>query len=152
MGDGYQIRPACPADAEALSLIERRCFSDPWSEQGFREALGSPGGFGLVAEGPRGIQGYLLGRKIVAEGEVLNLAVRPDRRRQGVGATLLGAGLAHFGAHGIREVFLEVRASNQAARRLYQARGFVAVAQRPRYYRNPPEDALVLRLRLDRPA
>lgn len=152
MGDGYQIRPAYPADAEALSLIERRCFSDPWTEQGFREALGSPGGFGLVADGPRGIQGYLLGRGIADEGEVLNLAVRPDRRRQGVGAALLGAGLSHFGTHGVRAVFLEVRASNQAAQRLYQSRGFLAVAQRPRYYRNPPEDALVLRLRLDRPA
>src|ERR687898_235360 len=60
----YRIRSAVPADAGPLVVIERRCFSDPWSETSFREALDSPWSFGLVAQaGPR-IAGYLIAREV----------------------------------------------------------------------------------------
>ena len=59
----YRVRPAVPADAAALVAIERRCFGDPWSETGFREALGAAWTFGMVAESDRrGINGYLIAR------------------------------------------------------------------------------------------
>ncbi|HEY5941000.1 MAG TPA: GNAT family N-acetyltransferase, partial [Gemmatimonadales bacterium] len=92
----YRIRSAVPADAAPLVAIERRCFSDPWSETSFREALDSPWSFGLVAHNGQGIAGYLIAREVAGTGEVLNLAVSPDFRRRGVARSLLDAGLAYL--------------------------------------------------------
>jgi ribosomal-protein-alanine N-acetyltransferase len=148
----YRIRPAAPADAAALVAIERRCFSDPWSEAAFREALSSDRTFALVAEGARGPAGYLIGREAGGSGEILNLAVAPELRRRGLGGALLEKGLVEFRRREASEVFLEVRESNHSAQALYLARGFRPVGQRAAYYRNPREDALVLRLTLRQPA
>ncbi|HEX7336254.1 MAG TPA: ribosomal protein S18-alanine N-acetyltransferase [Gemmatimonadales bacterium] len=148
----YRIRSAIPADAGPLVAIERRCFSDPWSERSFREALDSPWSFGLVAHaGPR-IAGYLIGREVAGTGEVLNLAVAPDFRRRGVARALLRAGLALLRKRRVDEVFLEVRESNVSAQALYLSSGFRPVGQRAAYYRNPKEDALVLWLGLQQHA
>ncbi len=81
-------------------------------------------------------------------GEVLNLAVAPAWRRRGVARALLDQGLEVLSARGAGEVFLEVRVSNQAAQALYVAAGFRPTGMRADYYRNPREDALVLRLGL----
>jgi ribosomal-protein-alanine N-acetyltransferase len=144
----YRIRSAVPADAGSLVAIERRCFSDPWSEVSFREALESPWSFGLVAHAGQGIAGYLIGREVARTGEVLNLAVSPDYRRRGVARGLLRAGLALLRRRHVDEVFLEVRESNRSAQALYLSSGFRPVGQRASYYRNPKEDALVLWLAL----
>jgi len=144
----YRIRSAAAADAPALFAIERRAFSDPWTEASFREALTSAWTFGLVAETGRGLAGYFIGREVAGTGEVLNLAVAPEFRRRGIGGALLDAGLEALHRRRVDEVFLEVRESNRSARALYGAYGFQAVGQRAAYYRNPREDALVLRLGL----
>ncbi|MGH7498967.1 MAG: ribosomal protein S18-alanine N-acetyltransferase [Gemmatimonadales bacterium] len=148
----YRIRPAVPADAKALLALERRAFSDPWSEASFREALASAWTFVLMAETGRGMAGYMIGREVAGTGEVLNLAVAPEFRRRGIAGALLEAGLAAFRRRKVDEVFLEVRESNRSAQTLYLSRGFRAVGQRAAYYRNPKEDALVLRLALHQPA
>jgi [ribosomal protein S18]-alanine N-acetyltransferase len=148
----YRIRSAVPADAAPLVTIERRCFSDPWSESSFREALESPWSFGFVAQGKRGIAGYLIGREVAGTGEVLNLAVSPEFRRRGVARALLRAGLAALRHRRVEEVYLEVRESNHSAQALYLSLGFRPVGQRSAYYRNPKEDALVLWLPLEQPA
>ena len=152
MDSPYRIRPAVLADAPALVAIERRSFGDPWSEASFREALSSAWTFVLVAQAARGVVGYLVGRETGGTGEVLNLAVSPEFRRRGVGEALLSAGLAAFRRSRTEEVFLEVRESNTSARALYARHGFRPVGQRSAYYRNPREDALVLRLELSQPA
>jgi ribosomal-protein-alanine acetyltransferase len=148
----YRIRSAVPADAVLLVDIERRCFSDPWSEMSFREALESPWTFGLIAHASRSIAGYLIGREVAGTGEVLNLAVAPDCRRRGVARALLRAGLTYLRKRRVEEVFLEVRESNQSAKALYLSSGFRPVGQRAAYYRNPKEDALVLWLQLEQHA
>jgi ribosomal-protein-alanine N-acetyltransferase len=148
----YRIRSAVPADALGLVVIERRAFSEPWSEASFREALASPWSFGLVAEMGRGAAGYLIGREVAGTGEVLNLAVAPEFRRRGIGGALLEAGLAALRRRKVDEVFLEVRESNVSAQALYLGYGFRPVGQRAAYYRNPKEDALVLRLELEQRA
>jgi [ribosomal protein S18]-alanine N-acetyltransferase len=147
-----RIRPAVPADVNALLALERRVFSDPWSEASFHEAFTSAWTFGLVAETARGTAGYLIGREVAGTGEVLNLAVAPEFRRRGIAGALLEAGLAAFRRRRVDEVLLEVRESNHLAKALYMRRGFRPVGQRAAYYRNPKEDALVLRLALQRPA
>ncbi|MEP6571180.1 MAG: ribosomal protein S18-alanine N-acetyltransferase [Gemmatimonadota bacterium] len=149
----FRIRLAQAEDAAALSGLERRCFSDPWSTGGFREALATAGGFGLLAASTASKEdhplGYLIGRWLLDEGEVLNLAVAPEYRGVGIGRALLDAGLDHFRSCGVAEVFLEVRESNRHAQELYLANGFRPVGQRKSYYRSPREDALVFRRPLD---
>jgi ribosomal-protein-alanine N-acetyltransferase len=152
MDDRFRIRLAASADAPALVAIERRCFSDPWSETAFRETLAADWTFGLVAESGRGLAGYLIGRETAGSGEILNLAVAPEFRRRGIGGALLEEGLAGFRHRRAVEVFLEVRESNHSAQALYLGRGFRPIGQRSSYYRNPREDALVLRLELHQPA
>jgi [ribosomal protein S18]-alanine N-acetyltransferase len=140
----YQIRSAVLADAGLLVAVERRCFSDPWSETSFREALDSPWSFGLIAHTSKAIAGYLIGREVAGTGEVLNLAVSPEFRRRGVARALLRAALVMLRKRRVDEVYLEVRESNRSAQALYLSSGFRPVGQRPSYYRNPKEDALVL--------
>ncbi len=96
------------------------------------------------------VEGYLIGRDVAGSGEVLNLAVDPSRRRAGIARALLKEGLRTLGERGAEEVFLEVRASNSPAIELYRAAGFRPVGIRADYYRNPREDAMVLRLGLSR--
>jgi ribosomal-protein-alanine N-acetyltransferase len=146
----YHIRPAVPSDASELAAIERRCFTDPWSEGSFREALGAVWSFGLVAANSNRarVTGYLIAREVAGTGEILNLAVAPESRRHGIARALLDDGLEALRHRRVQEVFLEVRESNLGAQALYQLAGFRPVGQRRGYYRNPKEDALVFRLDL----
>ena len=91
------------------------------------------------------VVGYVIARAAADEGEILNLAVAPAQQRHGVGRLLAQQALEDLAARGARSVYLEVRESNAAARRLYEGLGFEAVARRPNYYRQPSEAALVLR-------
>ncbi len=149
MADRFQIRPASAADAPEVARLERRCFSDPWSEAGIREMLANPGVVALAATVRDGIAGYAIARWVADTGEILNLAVAPEHRRRGLARRLLDAELAALASRGVRDVFLEVRESNQAAQSLYQAKGFRLAGMRRAYYRSPSEDAMVFKLRLD---
>lgn len=144
----FRIRTAEPADAPVLEPIERRCFSDPWSEAGLRDMLSSPLVIARIAERRGEVAGYGLARWVTSTGEIMNLAVAPEHRRRGLARRLLESLLDGLVARGVQEVFLEVRASNQAAQALYLNRGFQVAGMRPAYYRKPTEDALVLRLQL----
>lgn len=141
------IRPGSAADVPAVAAIERASFGDPWTEDAFHELVHMGDAIFLVAT--RGalqvVAGYIVARVAADEADVLNLAVSPAERRRGLGGELLDAGLAGVIDRGVREVFLEVRESNVAALALYGSRGFSAVSRRARYYRNPVEDALLLR-------
>jgi ribosomal-protein-alanine N-acetyltransferase len=99
----------------------------------------------LAAERGGAVAGYVIARRAADEGEILNLAVAPAERGRGLGRVLVQRALAELCAAGARTAFLEVRESNAAALRLYGGLGFEAVARRVRYYRDPEEDALVLR-------
>lgn len=149
MAERFRIRPLSPADAPALGELERACFADPWTDSSLLEALGSPLCVAMGAERRGRVVGYVMGREVGGSGEILNLAVAPGERRAGIGRALLGAGLEGLRARGAREVFLEVRESNLAAQALYQREGFRPVGIRPKYYRRPVEDAVVLRLALE---
>jgi ribosomal-protein-alanine N-acetyltransferase len=102
----------------------------------------------LVAEagGSGGISGYVVALEAADEGEILNLAVAPTGRRNGVGRALVQQILEVLTARGVRQIYLEVRESNAPARALYAAHGFKEAGRRKQYYRRPVEDAIVLRL------
>lgn len=128
-------------------MIERACFSDPWSEVSFRQALdNSAVFFRVAAEGAEGpIVGYVVAWFAGGEGEIANVAVAPSARGRGIGGLLLDAAIMAAGEYGAEALYLDVRESNARARSLYDSRGFIEVGRRRRYYRRPAEDAIVLR-------
>jgi len=138
------IRPARLADVGDVDAIERVVFSDPWSANDFTECVTSGVVF-LVAERRGVVAGYVVAHCAADEGEILNLGVAAAHRHQGIGRALVERALQALAGRGARTVYLEVRASNAPARRLYESLGFGEVARRPRYYRRPVEDAVVLR-------
>lgn len=142
------VRPARIEDVESVGLIERASFPDPWGAAEFRTVLDSPQAIFLVAENidTRRVSGYSIALTVLDESEILNLAVELPCRGHGVGGRLLDAALIEVRVRGANAVFLEVRESNESARKLYESRGFSEMSRRRKYYRNPVEDALVLRL------
>lgn len=139
------VQPARLVDLPAVVEIERGVFSDPWSAQSFREALGHPAVYFACACGDDGdVLGYVVAWFVADEGEIANLAVARSAWGGGVGRALLDAALAEAASRGIATVYLEVRESNERARRLYESRGFAEVGRRRSYYRRPVEDAIVL--------
>jgi ribosomal-protein-alanine N-acetyltransferase len=141
------ISAVVPADIAAVAEIEQASFSDPWSEESFRSLLDSPQMLFLVARHPeRGVIGYTAGVGVHEDGEILNVAVAPDSRGQGVGALLLDAAIGELRLRSVTRLYLEVRQSNTAAIALYQSRGFREITSRRNYYSRPVENALVLAL------
>lgn len=133
-------------DLPAIVGIERAAFSDPWSLQSFRDALEHPAVHFVAARTDDGlVVGYVVAWLVADEGEIANLAVTPEVWGSGVGARLLDAALHEAADRGVVNVYLEVRDSNERARRLYRSRGFEEVGRRRGYYRRPVEDAIVLR-------
>ncbi len=145
MDASCRIRPGSLADVAALAELERACFSDPWTASGIRETIQYETARTFVAQNSDRILGYIMARISGEEGEILDLAVRPEERRRGIGRRLLTALREALRSDGVREMYLEVRESNRPAIELYRAHGFRPVGMRPRYYRDPLEDALVLR-------
>lgn len=140
------LRPARNADLAAVSAIECEAFSDPWPLSAFQEALQSPHLYFSVATTVHGdVVGYVIGWFVGGDGEIANIAVAPAYRGRGIGGQLLDDALAAARAAGSTMVHLEVRESNAPAQALYGSREFRAVGRRRGYYREPPEDAIVLR-------
>ncbi len=110
----------------------------------FRECLAAGVPF-LVAVAGGDVAGYAIAHVAADEGEILNLGVAAAHRRRGVGRRLVQAMVATLAARGAAAVYLEVRESNAAARGLYLELGFREVGRRSRYYRQPVEDAILLR-------
>jgi ribosomal-protein-alanine N-acetyltransferase len=137
------------SDIARIVEIERDSFSDPWSAAAFRAALAEERMLFLVAEEETGtLVGYVVAWSTIDEAELANLAVARSARGEGIGKALVDAALRFGEERGCSCMYLEVRESNQAARAVYAARGFEQVGRRKRYYRDPIEDALVLRATL----
>jgi ribosomal-protein-alanine N-acetyltransferase len=145
MESHYQVRSATPADVPAVAAIERVVFADPWSATAFHAMLGP---HALVAVTDGQIEGYIFARAMADEGELLNVAVRADSRRKGLGRYLVDTILEDFRTRGVQTVYLEVRASNAAGRAFYDTLGFHEIGRRRGYYSRPREDALVLARKL----
>ena len=139
------MRPARASDLDAILTIEHRVFSDPWSPASFAPEFSDPYTWFSVAEIDGIVSGYAIARIVAKQGEIANIAVDPAHQRSGLGGKLLDAAVVAADAADCEAVWLEVRVSNEPARRLYESRGFEPIGRRRGYYRTPVEDALVLR-------
>jgi ribosomal-protein-alanine acetyltransferase len=131
---GIVVRPGAESDIPAIRRIQLASHSaSHWEPETYFE-------FNVgIAERDGQVCGFIVSRDVAGEIEVLNLASAPKMRRQGIASALLASLDAS-------EIFLEVRESNSAARKLYEKLGFFAVGTRPEYYDDPVETAIVMRL------
>ena len=143
------IRAFRPSDAASLSSILRDSpEAANWTQASYREWMNSPGAVAFVSEGDGRVTGFIIGRQVADEAEVLNVAVAPSSRRKGQASALLKAALEEFRTRGVRRVYLEVRESNLAARAFYAKHGFSQTGKRLNYYRKPEEAAIVMEMKL----
>jgi ribosomal-protein-alanine acetyltransferase len=148
-----RIRNASEDDLEAILRIQGRARqAAQWTAADYATLAGDPLGLILVAELDRvsspALAGFAAFHHVIDEAELRNMAVDPAHRGQGVGSELVAEGRRRLLELGVRRIFLEVRASNITAQRLYFSTGFGLHSRRRDYYRDPPEDALILSLEL----
>lgn len=128
-----------------IAAMERQYFSAPWDEDSVLSELHSDLSYWLVAEEGDVVAGYIGSQTVLGETDMMNLAVRKDYQRQGIGEALVINLIEGLKEKGSRCLTLEVRASNAPAKRLYEKLGFQKVGCRKNYYRNPKEDGDILR-------
>jgi [ribosomal protein S18]-alanine N-acetyltransferase len=137
-------------DLLELEAILQQCpEAATWSASTLAEALAQDSSYFLVARQGQRIAGFISGRRVLDEAEVLNLAIKPDFRRNGIGKALVQELLQLFARDRVTNVFLEVRSSNANAIAFYQRQDFRQVGERPAYYQNPAEPALLLALQMN---
>lgn len=140
-----QILSMTRAHVPQVAELEKRCFSAPWSENSIASELKNELAIWLVAaEGDR-VLGYVGSQTVFPETDMMNIAVLPECRREGIAEVLVDALVMELKRIGSTSLTLEVRASNAPAIALYEKKGFREVGRRRNYYRNPREDALILR-------
>lgn len=142
--DGVKISQMTKADVGAVALLERECFSSPWSEQSITEELTNPQAHFLCAKQGERVAGYIGVQEIVGEAYITNIAVTADCRRQGIAEKLLESAENGAKERGCVMITLEVRASNLPAKSLYFKRGFNSVGTRKNFYSSPKEDADIM--------
>jgi ribosomal-protein-alanine N-acetyltransferase len=147
-GAEFAIDDADLSSAPLMAVMTETASDDPWSAESLTKILALPQSFGLIAQAAGQPLGFLLAQCAAGESEIINLAVAPAARRQGIGRALLTAAMARAREIGAKTMFLEVAGDNAAARALYDRIGFMQVGIRPGYYRRNPNnytDALILR-------
>ena len=141
---GVRFRPMRSADVAEVMEIERASFVYPWSTSFFVQELKVTCARSLLAFMGGKVVGYVIYWLLPREIDVHNLAVHPTYRRRGIGKALLQAVIGEARHRGLTRVTLEVRKSNEAAQKLYQAAGFVAQGVRSGYYTDDGEDAVLM--------
>ena len=140
-----EIIPMNEGHVAPIAQLEKLCFSDPWSENSIASELNSRLSHWLVAVENGQVVGYIGSQSVLGESDMMNVAVHPDHRRRGIAEALVTALSKDLKARDNVCLTLEVRASNAPAIALYEKLGFAQVGLRKNYYRNPKEDARILR-------
>lgn len=128
-----------------VAELEKLCFSDPWSENSVASELNNALSLWLVALDGERVAGYIGSQTVMDESDMMNVAVHPDYRKQGIATALILGLVEELRNRGSHCLTLEVRASNESAISVYRKLEFQEVGRRKNYYRNPREDALILR-------
>jgi ribosomal-protein-alanine N-acetyltransferase len=128
-------------DIPAVAALERECFPDPWTQDALLAQQGRANHYGIVCKRDGELIGYIYGTVLFEDAEIYKVAVRPDCRGQGLGRRLVEEAFAFFKQQNAERVFLEVRAGNVAARKLYENSNFTTLRIRKNYY-SDGEDAV----------
>ena len=137
-----RLRRLAYADLPAVLAIERRSFQTPWSLAMFVLELSKPSGICIAAATDNGLVGYLVCSRYADVWHLMNVAVEPDRRREGIATRLMERLFEEAGRDA--RYTLEVRTSNSVAIAMYERFGFRAAGHRRRYYHDNGEDALIM--------
>lgn len=137
------IEPMLDEHIDGIALIEKKCFSVPWSENALRDELENPNAFFLTALCDGSPVGYVGSYGVCGESYITNIAVLPEYRRRGIGERLLNELIGHCKDENCTFLTLEVRKSNFAAITLYEKLGFERVGERKDFYEKPTENALL---------
>lgn len=143
------VRDMVEGDIGAVVSIEKMSFTTPWSETSFFTEVYKRQSIAKVALSEEDIVGHICVEYVLDEGNILDLAIRPDFRGLGIASLLLKNVIEELKTVGCRSLYLEVRASNEAARKLYQGFGFRVTGTRKKYYVAPIEDAALMLLDLE---
>lgn len=139
------IRNFRASDARAVAeIMQVSPEAANWTEENYREMAGGKGVVALVSEAEEKVTGFLVGRQVGDEAEILNFAVAPRKRGKGEGGALLKMVLEEFRSRGVSRVFLEVRESNERGIAFYVGRGFAKTGRRPGYYHDPEQAAILM--------
>lgn len=130
---------------QQIAELEKVCFHDPWSENSIASELNNRLSLWFVAVQGDQVIGYVGSQTVLGETDMMNIAVHPNYRKQGIGTELIEHLIGALASRGSHSLMLEVRISNEAAISVYKKLGFAEVGCRKNYYRNPKEDALILR-------
>ena len=128
-----------------VAALEKLCFRDPWSENSVASELHNALSLWLVAVDGERVAGYVGSQTVMDESDMMNVAVHPDYRKQGIATALILGLVEELRKRGSHCLTLEVRASNETAISVYSKLDFQEVGRRKNYYRNPREDALIMR-------
>lgn len=138
------IREMIKEDIEGVYALECLCFSMPWSLSSLEQEINNPLAYYIVAKEEGQIIGYGGLHTILGEGEITNIAVHPQWRRQGIGEKLLKQ-IIGYGKHvDLMQITLEVRSENKGAQALYEKYDFAYIGRRKNYYQKPTDDALIM--------
>lgn len=147
IGMDIAVDDVTAADIPAILEIERSSFTTPWSETSFFNEMKKPGSLLKVAKKGGKVVGYVCGGRIIDEGHILDIAVHPEYRRMGIASALVSLIIDSLREEGCRFIFLEVRASNDYAKKMYERFGFEVLGTRKNYYVSPIEDAVIMVLK-----
>ena len=140
-----RIVPMTADHLDEAAALERVCFSDPWSRNMLAEELDNAlAAFLAALDGTGAVVGYAGLQVVLDEGYILNIAVRPDCRRQQIASQLLEVFINFAQGNRLSFLTLEVRASNAPAIALYERWGFAEAGRRRNYYEHPREDAVIM--------
>lgn len=144
MSSQIEIRPVRYQDIAQIAKLEQQIFSEPWSAESLEEARRREDNIFLAAICEEQVAAYALCYGTMDEGEIPTIATNPSYLHMGIGKELLQSLLQECHKRDIRQVFLEVRVSNEKAQGLYHKCKFEVVGRRKDFYRFPTEDALVM--------
>lgn len=135
-------------DIDAIVRVENTCFSTPWSIDAIKHEIceNKLADFMIACDEENNIIGYIGIWTLLDECQINKIAVMPEKRKIGIGKTILNHVIELTRDMGVKSWYLEVRESNTAAQALYRSAGFSSVGTRKNYYINPVEDAVLMSL------
>lgn len=138
------VREMNPEDSIKIAELEQSIFSDAWTQKGIEETFSQPHALIVVAEDGQKILGYCILYTVLDEAEIARIAVCGEERHRGTGSKILEACEKICVEKGVNKILLDVRESNETARRFYEKHGFQRDGIRKGFYENPCENAVLM--------